>query len=101
MLDLKAVTHEDFAACLNQSFTINDEDAGAFEVELVEVDTYGSYDPEVQSRQPFSLLLRGKSEPVLPQGLYRMRHQQLGEMELFLVPIGPDQQGMRYEAVFT
>jgi hypothetical protein len=30
-----------------------------------------------------------------------VRHAQLGAMEIFLVPIGPDEGGMRYEAIFT
>jgi hypothetical protein len=34
---------------------------------------------------------------VLAQGTYRLSHPQLGEFELFLVPLGPD----RYEAAFA
>lgn len=101
MLDLKTVTHRDFEGCLKQRFTIELEDAGALEVELFEVDTRAHFDPQVQSRQPFALLFRGQREPLLPQRLYRMRHPRLGEMELFLVPIGPDREGMRYEAIFN
>lgn len=59
-------------------------------------------------RTPFALVFHGPSEPVLPQGMYRLEHQDLGVLELFLVPIGPDlpaepegrPAGMRYEAVF-
>lgn len=101
MLDLQTVTHEDFAACLNQPFKIPDRDKSMLIVQLVEAEPRGSFDPEMQTRQPFSLLFRGPPEPLLPQGLYRMNHRQLGDLELFLVPIGPDRQGMRYEAVFT
>jgi hypothetical protein len=39
--------------------------------------------------------------PVLPQGIQRLSHAELGELDLFLVPIGPDAQGMRYEAAFA
>jgi hypothetical protein len=53
-----------------------------------------------QSRQ-FSLVWRAAMEPVLPQMIYTVTHPSLGAMDLFLVPIGPDAQGMRYEAVFT
>jgi len=52
-------------------------------------------------RAPFSLVFRGPGTPVLPQRIYRMAHAEVGEFELFLVPIGPDEQGLRYEAVFT
>lgn len=37
----------------------------------------------------------------VPQGIHRVEHEQLGSLEIFLVPLGPDQQGMRYEAIFT
>jgi len=48
----------------------------------------------------FSLIFRGAAEPVFAQATYLMSHSDLGEFELFLVPIGPDEHGMRYEAVF-
>ena len=53
------------------------------------------------ARDPFSLLFHGPMQPVLPQRIYPMEHEGLGALEIFLVPIGPDAQGMRYEAVFT
>lgn len=53
--------------------------------------------------EPFSLYFRGALRPVLPQGIYRVEHEALGTMEIFLVPVGPDpqRQGMVYEAVFN
>lgn len=59
-------------------------------------------------RTPFSVLFHGPLQPVLPQGIYHVVHEQLGEMDLFLVPVGPDEPAapgqapaaMRYEAVF-
>ena len=46
-------------------------------------------------------LFRGPMTPLLPQRIYPLEHAQLGVFELFLVPIGPDQHGMCYEAVFA
>src|SRR5262245_47328268 len=51
--------------------------------------------------QPFPAHFRGPYPPILPQKIYPMEHDQLGTLEIFLVPIGPDAQGMRYEAVFN
>src|SRR4051812_12435941 len=51
-------------------------------------------------RSPFSIVFRGPLEPVLPQRIYGFRNETLGSSELFIVPIGPDDDGMRYEAVF-
>jgi hypothetical protein len=36
-----------------------------------------------------------------PQGIYRLELPERGHAELFVVPIGPDGDGMRYEAVFN
>jgi hypothetical protein len=52
-------------------------------------------------REPFSLVFRGPRSPYARQGIYRLEHAGLGSLELFLVPLGPDAAGMRYEAVFA
>jgi hypothetical protein len=39
-------------------------------------------------------------EPV-PQQTVAMQHADMGGFELFVVPLGPGPDGMRYEAVFT
>jgi hypothetical protein len=53
--------------------------------------------------QPFSVYFRGPRNPLLPQQIYRLEHAEMGTLELFLVPIGPDPKGggMNYEAVFN
>lgn len=53
-----------------------------------------------RSRQ-FSLVWRGPPGALLPQRIYDVSHPALGSMELFLVTLGPDAEGVRYEAVFT
>ena len=52
-------------------------------------------------RAPFSLVFQGPGSPVLPQRIYRLEHPELGALDVFLVPIGHDAGGMRYEAVFN
>ena len=52
-------------------------------------------------RAPFRLIFHGPSQPVHPQATLPLDHPQLGRLEIFLVPIGPDAIGMRYEAIFT
>ena len=51
--------------------------------------------------EQFSLAFLGRPSPWLPQGQYKLEHEQMGECELFLVPNGPDADGMRYEASFS
>ncbi len=53
------------------------------------------------ARTGFSLLFRGAPAPVLQQGVYRMMHPTLGALDIFLVPVGSDPQGVQYEAIFN
>jgi hypothetical protein len=50
---------------------------------------------------PFSILFRGPLAPILPQQSYTIEHPTLGRFDLFLVPLGSDDRGARYEAAFT
>lgn len=53
-------------------------------------------------REPFSLLFRAATRELqLPQQIHPLEHPQLGRLELFMVPLGPDATGMRYEAIFA
>lgn len=53
-------------------------------------------------RTPFSLLIRAEMRHgYWPQGTYVLGHPELGDLELFMVPIGPDAEGMRYEISFS
>ena len=38
---------------------------------------------------------------LMPQGIHRLTHSNLGELELFLVPVGRDSAGFQYEAAFN
>ena len=91
---LETLTVDQFLERLHDRFRIAPEDAEAFEVELVEVTEIPR---EPGGRAPFSLVFHGGPSPPLPQAIYRVEHDGLGTMEIFLVPIAVD----RYEAVFT
>src|SRR3982751_229156 len=49
----------------------------------------------------FSLLFKGPQTPFMPQAVYKLKHAELGELEIFLVPVARDQDGFEYEAVFN
>lgn len=103
MLDLSKTTHERFETCLNQRFLIEVESSAPIELELVavEVETRRRREPPADKRQAFSLLFRGPKNPGLEQRIFALTNETLGSLELFLVPVGPDEVGMLYEAVFT
>lgn len=55
----------------------------------------------IGKREPFSLLFHAPVDALYPQRIYTLEHERLGTMDLFLVPLGPEGDAMRYEAVFT
>jgi hypothetical protein len=51
---------------------------------------------------PFSLMFLGASTLRLPQQIYVLQHPTAGELQLFLVPLGPRADGQQqFEAVFN
>ena len=52
-------------------------------------------------REPFSIYLLGPSDVRFSQGTYPFSHDELGELEMFIVPLGPKNGGNQYEVIFT
>jgi hypothetical protein len=92
--DLETLTVGDFAPLQGERFRIAPDGAPPFEAALVEI---SEIPREQGGRAPFSLVFEGGPSPPLPQGIHRIEHDELGAIEIFLVPIAAD----RYEAVFT
>jgi uncharacterized protein DUF6916 len=92
---LESCTIETFSDQLNTKFRLRLDDANTLELELTEVKDLGS-SPE---HEQFSLIFRGPVDGPLYQYIFRVEHDKIGALDLFLVPIGRDQNGMRYEAV--
>ncbi len=97
---LESFTAATFIDRRGETFRIRLDDSTAFDAELVEVSVADERSAGA-ARTPFSLVFRGPPEIVVPQRIYGLEHDALGAFELFLVPIGPDEVGMRYEAVFA
>jgi hypothetical protein len=91
---LDSLSVADFAPLRGDRFRIAPDDSPPFDVELADVTEIPR---EPRGRAPFSLEFRGGPSPPLPQRIYRVQHDDLGAIEIFLVPIASD----RYEAVFT
>lgn len=94
---LEQITREQFTAQVNTGFRVAVAAGPALELELVSVRDLGS----TAAHEQFSLEFRGPQQPLLPQSIYPLQHEQLGDFELFLVPIARDQEGLRYEAIIN
>jgi hypothetical protein len=98
------LTHEHFAGRVGERFTLVLPEGSPLELVLVETavsEELGGQGPEGEERHQFSVVFRGPASPVLAQSIYGLHHAELGELELFLVPLGPDGEGIRYEAAFA
>ncbi len=96
---LQKLTHEDFAERLEETFRLRYGEAEFVDLQLIEVSARSG--ATAGAREPFSIVFRGPAESHVPQGTYTIDNPTLGELALFVVPIGPDGKGMCYEAVFN
>ena len=92
-------TLDDFAALHGERFDVLDAGVDGLWADLVEVQALSGM--PLNGRQPFSLLFAGPPALALPQRTYRLAHARMPELDLFLVPIGADAAGLRYQAIFS
>jgi uncharacterized protein DUF6916 len=100
---LERLTAETFAPAVGQTFLLDAEAGERLELELLESrlhDPDAPAEDESGVRAPFSLLFRGPADPILPQRIYRLEQEAVGSIEIFIVPVGRDEAGTTYEAVF-
>lgn len=97
-------TYDDFADRVGEHFRVRLADGPAIDLTLIEATASaeaGGPGPDGSPRQQFSLVFRGPREPTLAQGIRDLGHDTLQGVVLFLVPIGIDDEGARYEAAFA
>lgn len=91
-----------FQERLNQKFRMGLGAGNALELELIGVRDLGRRRTSDGSELScFALTFRAPTRSAAPQAIYNVEHDTLGALEIFLVPIGPDALGMRYEAIFN
>jgi hypothetical protein len=101
-LVLDKLTVAEFTGQVGRTFRLTPADAPAQALVLVEArDLSLRTRAPGPGRAPFSLLFLGPKGPVLPQRIYPLENETLGRLEIFLVPIGADADGVKYEAIFN
>src|SRR5262245_39838088 len=101
---LDKLTHGAFEPLVGKLFRLHVSAESRVEVELVEakrLPVHARPGAQLPKREPFSLIFRGPREYMLPQRIYRIEQAELAGVEIFLVPVGPDETGQRYEAIFN
>jgi hypothetical protein len=88
---------DSFSEYLKTKFRVHVGDDTTVELELVEAKDGGSN----AKQERFSILFRGPLDVTLGQGTYRVEHDKLGALDLFVVPVGRSESGIEYEAIFN
>jgi hypothetical protein len=92
-----ALTHDEFTKYLKKKFQVQVDENTAVELELTGISELKQY----PRQEEFALEFRGPANMFLGQGIRFFKHEQMGQFEIFIVPIRQDNQGLYYEAVFN
>jgi hypothetical protein len=97
---MNILTAEEFAKHVGTEFHAN---LGEREINLrlAEVKAYMPEPTEEKGMERFSVFFEGPPDVILLQQTYSLRHERMGEFEIFLGAISGDAKGVRYEAVFN
>jgi hypothetical protein len=96
-------TEDLFREAIGDQIELRLSDEASVTIVVADVTSHGERDPAPEAtvrRRPFSVTFRGPRDLNAPQRIYGLSHERLGEFELFLVPLGPNEDGMLLEAVF-
>jgi len=92
-----SLTHEEFSKNANTKFHVRADENTQVDLDLISVSELKLY----PQQEEFTLEFRGPSDMFLGQGARDFTHDQMGQFELFIVPIKQDAQGFYYEAIFN
>jgi hypothetical protein len=101
------LTYKAFSKCLNSTFILHREAEQDVRLELTDACEQQPSGFETAlaadaSHEKFSLMFRGPQTAVLPQNTYTFEHGRLGRFEMFIVPVGVQNQTHGcYEAIFN
>lgn len=94
---MRRLTWDEFAGAEGTRYEVEADGCPAVEMTLEKAAELPSSGREGGS---FRLEFRGPFEPILPQGIYQFRDGAGDSRDIFVVPIGREEAGTRYEAVF-
>jgi hypothetical protein len=86
-----------FTEQVGSTFDVMDVMPTSFGLKLTRVIAHAKTD----HNEAFSVFFLGPLDRFMSQGTRRLHHTQLGELELFLVPVAKTNDGFEYEAAFN
>jgi hypothetical protein len=98
--DLSNIGFHDFKDLVNKIFRIRFHEEVIFDAELIDAQMYVPRNET--NRGSFSLIFRTQQKnEYFNQGICTLEHPNKGHLQLFIVPIGTDNHGMKYEVIFS
>ena len=92
-----SLTHEEFSKARNSKFKVELDENTHVDLELITVSDVKLY----PQQEEFAVEFRGPLDKFLAQGPHNFSHEEMGQFELFIVPIKQDAEGFYYEAIFN
>lgn len=89
--------HEVFTRQLNSKFEVQLDENRSVKLDLIEISDL-KLSP---NQEEFAIVFRGPLDEFLDQGTRSFRHEQMGQVDIFIVPIQQDENGFYYEAIFN
>ncbi len=93
-------TYEGFAGHLNGTFSVG-LGTSAVEMTLVQATKGKPRNWEGLRKEPFALLFKCAHPVILPQRSYIFQRDGFGKMDIFIVPVGRERDGIVYQAIFN
>jgi len=100
MTDLATLGIDDFLPLLRRDFTLS-LGQRSISLRLTEVSPYKRQNGLKGGRIPFHLCFQGPLQPPLEQGTYPLSTEDGFAQSIFLVPVGREETGLVYQAVFN
>ena len=98
---LDQLTIETFEPLVGSTFWVEFPNGAKVELRLQRAAKVMESEAARLDRHPFSLFFVGPKSYLLQQHTYRVSHETLGTLEIFLVPVGTHGETYEYEAVFA
>ena len=92
--------YEGFAPYLNETFEVN-LGVSSVEMTLVQATKGQPREWEGLRKEPFALLFKCAKPVILPQRIYPFVNAGFGKMDIFIVPVGREPDGVVYQAIFN
>ncbi|MBL4773233.1 MAG: hypothetical protein JKX98_06435 [Alcanivoracaceae bacterium] len=97
----KTINKQTFENINNKIFEILFDSENPTSCELIEIKGINTQTVKEGLPEPFSLVFQAAGDTIFEQNTYFVKNNEFKKTPLFLVPIGSDEKGVRYEAIFT